>query len=120
MNDTLIKYVENENGERCGVVAGVLDGNTVKIGWSHCVVKKDHFDKKRGLKIAKGRALAGSTVKIPPVVMDAISDGFFWKRCIKYFRQAKFIQYCFTVPEAITQDHRDRANEPKEKVEEEG
>ncbi len=77
----LIQYVRNLEGQRIGVVLAI---NADKIGWSKCC-KRDKWDRKWGLEIARRRAHQGFKAQIP----FAIEEPFrrMVERAEKYFKK---------------------------------
>lgn len=78
----IFEYVKNKKGVKVGVLVAVDADN---IGWSKCNIKKDKFDKNLGLRIAEGRALAGSNTLCPNAITnDKVVE--FRNRAKRYFK----------------------------------
>ena len=81
---------------KVGVIIGVKDGKTVKIGWSKCNRQLgDVFDKRMGLQLALNRALTlpmpdNKSVPTPNCIRKQIRQ--FGARCVRYFKDAKKIE----------------------------
>lgn len=60
----LIKHLRDEFNTPYATLVAIKDGDKVKIGCSICC-PKDHFNKQRGIKIAKERAEKDKHVKVP-------------------------------------------------------
>lgn len=91
-NPTIIQYIYNKkipskNRRAIGVLAAVARGDAEKIhiGWSLCAKGRgDKFDKARGLQIALGRSLVGSTAEVPDSIAEQINC--FSARACRYFK----------------------------------
>lgn len=86
----LIEYFRDPRGKknpsmrhRQGVFVAYKDGDTVNIGWSICN-DKDEFDRELGLRIARGRADAESSVALPQKAEEHFHN--FTQRAMRYFK----------------------------------
>lgn len=85
----IFEYINrNSNGvnKKIGVIVGMNDNGTIKIGWSKCNVKMDVFNRHTGLKMAKERALKGNP-PAPACFRKHLRQ--FSARCVRYFKNAK-------------------------------
>lgn len=85
----IFEYINRHtNGvnKKVGVIVGINDNGTIKIGWSKCNVKMDVFNKHMGLKMAKERALKGNP-PAPACFRKHLRQ--FSARCVRYFKGAK-------------------------------
>jgi hypothetical protein len=77
----MLQYFRGDGNHSIGVMIAMHneEDNIVHIGWSKCN-KKDKFNKERGIKIARGRALSETKVAVPSsrefvnVITDYIED----------------------------------------------
>jgi hypothetical protein len=73
-------------GMPTGVILALRDENgVIRFGWSSCD-NEDNFTKKRGVAIAKSRALKGVNKPIPSS-LSGIATTHFVERCETYFNE---------------------------------
>lgn len=95
MNNEIMQYVRNRDGNRTGIMIGVKGSdNTIGIGWSKCHNSgkvHDKFDVDFGKKIAYERALKALRIgKSNNVPQSMIQNLFtFADRCSRYFKTEK-------------------------------
>jgi len=80
----LVQHIRN--GDK--LIGTVVALDKKAIGWSQCG-PRDKFNKKRGIEIAKGRALKGTTAKPTEKRKDIISEYVekMKQRADKYFQE---------------------------------
>jgi hypothetical protein len=98
-NTTLINYIRNDDRQPCGVVVVVREGDNVSYGYSICN-PIDKWDRKKGVKIAVARAIAGSyNLPIGKKNHDKVLEGFrhISNRAVKYFKDlsVKDVEFVF-------------------------
>lgn len=90
MKQTLLsEYIRDENNNPRGVCIAMREGNEILYGFSLCNTKADRYDKKKGIEIAKRRALAPQ-YRLPKVE-DRLSEVLekydaLEQRALKYFK----------------------------------
>lgn len=77
----LVQFIRDRHGKRIGVL---VSNEYNSIGWSLCNVRKERFDRDRGLAIARGRAILGSGTKVPLSIIETV--GKFLERTRRYFK----------------------------------
>ena len=88
MQNYIYEFVKNSKKKPVGVVLASVSptrNNTVYLGWSRCNIKKEPFDKQRGLAIALGRATKEGGVDCVPQSMFLELDNM-RVRATKYFK----------------------------------
>jgi len=83
----IFEYVE-ERRKRVGIILGLIQDKTIKIGWAKTNLKAgDRFDKDEGLSLAEARAIKMSaSPALPPCMKRQMVD--FTARCYRYFKDA--------------------------------
>ena len=101
MTDIIYQFVHKQDCKRktakpvgnnppVGVVAAVKHGDKVFVGWSKCHSTLDSFDRKRGLKIAVGRASPKRFIdSVPRELMQPMVA--MTARATKYFKDAEVV-----------------------------
>lgn len=79
----LRKYIRDDRRNPIGVIVAEKHDEEILFGWSLCSVK-DRFNKEHGLRIAMGRLLNGSNIKLLRLVEEYLPR--FKERVTKYFQ----------------------------------
>jgi hypothetical protein len=103
MNDMIIKYVRNGKGHPVGcVIAKKIDATgDVYITGSLCRVKKEPFNKARGLVLAETRACMMATYGRPCPVANSLKNEIeiMTHRARRYFKDA--VNFTWATPRKI-------------------
>ena len=94
----IFEYIRRNHGgktHKVGVIVGIRDNGTIRLGWSKCNVGLDKFDAAAGLDLAKQRALGNFPITpIPGFPITPIPGCIkkqyrtFAARCVRYFKDA--------------------------------
>ena len=84
----MIFEVVKERRKRVGVMVGLKQDGTIKIGWSKCNRKLgDKFDQNEGISLAEARAIKMASAPQLPLCMGRQMANF-QNRCRRYFKDA--------------------------------
>lgn len=87
----LICEMVRERHRRVGVIVGLREDESIKIGWAKCNVKLDKFDREKGLDMAEARARKILTSpKVPDCMRRQLNE--FCARSIRYFKGARTLE----------------------------
>jgi len=89
----LISHIRNKNKQPFATLVAIpVSDNKFSINYSMCHKNLDVFDKKKGIEIAKKRALTRNYTEqenIPMVVQNYIPK--FLERCSRYFKNRTLV-----------------------------
>lgn len=91
MKNEIISYIRDDQRTPYGVVVAIKDGGEIRYGFSMCN-PKDKWDKHRGIKIARSRALSHDfLLPISKKKQFAITSSLYKlkERAIKYFKNGR-------------------------------
>ena len=87
----MIFEMVRERHKRVGVIVGLKQDDTIKVGWAKCNIKLDKFNRDEGIALAEARAIKMATAPALPLCMVRQMREF-QKRCIRYFKGAKTME----------------------------
>lgn len=88
-SNAIYEYIRKRHGGKTfktGVILGVNEEGTIKIGYSKCNINEDKFNEKAGVQIAYKRAIAPMLPIIPRGLRQMTRR--FAGRCIRYYKDA--------------------------------
>lgn len=93
-DNAIFEYIRKRHGgktHKIGIIAGVNDGGTIKVGYSKCNIAEDKFDDVLGFKLAVGRAIG---MELPHIVPKGLRTRTrqFAARCVRYYKEAKKLE----------------------------
>lgn len=77
----LMKYIKDNKGRRIGVL---VSNQYNSVGWSLCNIRKEKFDKEKGIEIARGREAKGTLTAIPMSIVEQVAEQL--ERSRRYFK----------------------------------
>lgn len=90
----IFEYIKRRHGgknHKVGIILGLVDNDTIRIGWSKCNQKSgDKFDTLIGLEYAKNRAMKSDNVLTPNCIKRHLRQ--FSGRCVRYFKDANKLE----------------------------
>lgn len=93
MNKAIFEYIRKREGgkvHKVGIIIGLNDNGTIRIGWSKCNMDIDKFDQLLGFQFAFNRAMKPDNVPTPHCIKTQIRR--FGSRAVRYFKNAKRLE----------------------------